>query len=127
MLTLTMLEAKHPLAKSFKFAFDGIKVAVERGRNFKIQLGFAVLAITLGFWLNIAQDEWIDIFLIVNLVLILELINTSLESIVDMVSPEIHEKAKIAKDVAAAAVLISSFTSLAIGAVIFIPKILILL
>lgn len=122
-----MLEAKHSLIKSFKFAFDGIKVAIERGRNFKIQLGFALLALVLGFWLNIAQDEWIDIFLIINLVLILELINTSLESIVDMVSPEIREKAKIAKDVAAAAVLIASFTSLAIAAVIFLPKILILL
>ncbi len=120
-----MLEAKHPLTKSFKFAFDGIKVAVERGRNFRIQVGFAILAIILGFWLNISSDEWIDIFLIVNLVLILELINTSLESIVDMVSPEIHEKAKIAKDVAAAAVLISSFTSLAIGTVVFLPKIII--
>ncbi|HET7098675.1 MAG TPA: diacylglycerol kinase family protein [Patescibacteria group bacterium] len=124
MLPLTMLQAKHSLAKSFKFAFEGLKVAILEGRNFRIQLFFAILAVILGVIYKISSADWLGIFLIVNLVLILELINTSLESIVDLVSPEIHDKAKIAKDVAAAAVLIASVTSILIGIFIFLPKIL---
>lgn len=83
-----------------------------------------LVACVFGLVLRLSSAEWLDLFLIINLVLILELINTSIESIVDLVSPEIHEKAKIAKDVAAAAVLITSFVSIIIGAFIFLPKIL---
>lgn len=122
-----MLEAKHPLTRSFSFAFDGIKVAIKKGRNFRIQLLLGAIASILGLILNLSTFEWIGLILIITFVLILELVNTSLEAIVDLVSPEIRGEAKIAKDVAAAAVLISSITSLVIGLVIFLPKIIILL
>ena len=116
---------KHSLGKSFGFAFDGFKEAVASGRNFKIQLFFGLLAILFGFVFKITNVEWLFIILTTSLVLILELINTSLESIVDLISPEIHEKARIAKDVAAAAVLVASVTSIVIGLIIFLPKILV--
>lgn len=77
-----------------------------------------------GVVFKINPAEWLDIFIIASLVLILELINTSLEAITDIVSPEIHPKAKIAKDVAAAAVLIASFFSIIVAAFIFLPKLL---
>lgn len=118
------MESHHSLFKSFKFAFDGVKIAVLKGRNFRVQLAIGALSIVLGLIFKLTPAEWLDLFLIINLVLILELINTSIESIVDLVSPEVHEKAKIAKDVAAAAVLITSFTSIVIGTFIFLPKIL---
>ena len=118
------MESRHSLFKSFQFAFDGVKIAVLKGKNFRVQLGVGILSIVLGLVLKLSSAEWLDLFLIINLVLILELINTSLEAVVDLVSPEIHEKAKIAKDVAAAAVLITSLTSVVIGAFIFLPKIL---
>ena len=118
------MESKHSIFKSFGFAFEGFKVAFLKGRNFRIQISIFVLAIILGIVFGIKQSEWLDIFLIGSIVLILELINTSLESIVDLVSPEIHPKAKIAKDVAAGAVLIAAVISTIIGAFIFLPKIL---
>lgn len=83
-----------------------------------------MLACIAGVIFGINAAEWLDIFIIASLVLILELINTSLESITDIVSPEIHPKAKIAKDVAAAAVLIASFFSIVIATFIFLPKLL---
>ena len=118
------MESKHSLFKSFVYAFEGVKVAVQKGHNFRIQLGFGVLACVLGFYLNISETDWTILILVISLVLILELLNTSIEAIVDLVSPEIRDKAKIAKDVSAAAVLISSAASIFIGAAIFLPKIL---
>jgi diacylglycerol kinase len=117
------VESRHSLFKSFQFAFEGVRVAIEKGRNFRIQIGLGILACIFGLILGLTITEWLDLTLIIAIVLILELLNTAVESIVDMVSPEIQPKAKIAKDVAAAAVLIASAASLAIGAFIFLPKI----
>lgn len=118
------MESKHSIFKSFKFAWDGFSVAFRKGRNFRIQIAVLLLACVAAVIFKIKASEWLDIFIIASLVLILELINTSLESITDIVSPEIHPKAKIAKDVAAAAVLIASFFSVVIAAFIFLPKFL---
>lgn len=102
-------------------------VALKKGRNFRIQVGIGTLAIIAGLILKLSRIEWLDLTLIMSIVLILELLNTAVESIVDIVSPEIQPKAKIAKDVSAAAVLIASTASIAVGAFIFLPKILALL
>ena len=119
-----MLESRHPLTKSFGYAFGGLRVAFTKGRNYKIQALIGVLVIFFGFFVRLPLNEWIVIVLTIAFVLVLELINTSLEAIVDLVSPEIKEKAKIAKDVAAGAVLISSIAAIVIGVLIFLPKIL---
>jgi len=118
------MESKHSLFKSFKFAFEGLNTAIQKGRNFKIQLTFATAAVILGFILKLKSFEWLDLILVIVSVLILELLNTAIESIVDIVSPQIQEKAKIAKDVAAATVLIASIGSVIIGAILFIPKLI---
>lgn len=118
------VESKHSIFKSFQFAFDGFRTAFTKGRNFRTQISLFLITIIFGVVFRIETAEWLDIFLIAGIVLILELVNTSLESIVDIVSPEVHPKAKIAKDVAAAAVLIASFISVLIAAFIFLPKIL---
>lgn len=114
----------HSLFKSFKFAFTGITTEFRKGRNFRIQIVAAIAAIVLGLILKISNFEWLDLTLVIASVLILELINTAIEQIVDMVSPEIQEKAKIAKDVSAGAVLIASIAAVFIGAFLFLPKIL---
>ncbi len=124
MLSLIVIESKHSLGKSFSFAFQGVKTAVTKGRNFRIQLGLFVLAALLGLILKLELAEWLALILVSTFVLIMELVNTSLEAITDLVSPEIAGSAKIAKDVAAAAVLISSFSAILVGALIFLPKIL---
>lgn len=119
------MSTRHSLGKSFGFAFEGLKEAFVNGRNFRIQFATAVIATILGFIYKITTPEWLGLTLIITLVIILELINTSLESIVDIVSPQIQPKAKVAKDVAAASVLMASIAAIIIGGIIFIPKILV--
>jgi len=117
------MKAEHSLLKSFEYAFDGIKTEFKKGRNFRIQISMGVLAVVLGIILKIPNYEWFDLILVIASVLILELINTAVESIVDMVSPEIQEKARIAKDVSAGAVLVASIAAVFVGAFLFLPKI----
>ena len=118
------MKSKHPLLKNFGFAFEGLKTAFVNGRNFRIQVFTGIAAFILGFVLKLDSTEWLDLILVISLVLMLELVNTTIEAVVDIASPEIQEKAKIAKDVAAASVLVASIASVLIGAFLFIPKIL---
>ena len=121
------MESRHSLFKSFGFAFDGLKTAIIKGRNFRIQIAAGLLALILGLILKLSSAEWLDLVIVITLVLILELVNTSIEEIVNLVSPEIREKAKIAKDVSAATVLVASIGSVIIGILLFAPKIFSLL
>jgi diacylglycerol kinase len=116
------MESKHSLFKSFGFAFEGLKTAFIKGRNFRIQIAIGLLAAVAGFILNLSLSEWLDLVLVISLVLILELVNTVIETIIDIVNPDISERVKIAKDVAAATVLLASIGSVIIGALLFIPK-----
>lgn len=116
------MHKNHPLYISIGYAMEGIKFAFLEGRNFKIQMGFGILAILLGLVLNISAAEWLSLILIIAIVLILELVNTAIETVVDMVSLKFHPLAKITKDVAAGAVLIASSASIFIGLIIFLPK-----
>jgi undecaprenol kinase len=117
-------ESKQSFLRSFIVAFEGIWVGLTKGRNFRIQVILGILAIIAGFIFQLSIIEWVLLLLTINFVLMLELINTSIEAVVDLVSPEIRDKAKVAKDTAVAAVLISSIFSFFIGAVLFLPKLL---
>ena len=117
----------HSTQKSFKYAFEGIKLTYRNDPNFRIQLVLAILSTILGIFLKISQIEWLILIIIIFVVLLLELINSSIEALVDLISPEKNEKAKIAKDTAAGAVLVASILSLIIGIVLFLPKITIFL
>ncbi len=112
------------IIKSFKYAIDGIKEAFQSEKNMRVHFVLMVIAIILGIILKLSSIEWAILIITIGLVLILEFINTSLEQIVDIVSPEKQEKAKIAKDVAAAGVLISAIVAVLIGSFIFLPKII---
>lgn len=109
--------------RSFSFAFTGMLLAAS-DRNFRVQLCCAVLAFALAVWLNANAYEWVIIILCAGMVLGAEAMNTALETVVDLASPEYHFLARKAKDCAAGSVLLLSFASLAIAAIIFIPKIL---
>ena len=116
------MHKNHPLAESVGYALEGLKFALVEGRNFKIQIGFAIIAMLFGFILKVNSSEWLALTLIIALVLILELINTAMETVVDMVSLKFHPLAKIAKDCAAGAVLVAAVASIFIGVIIFLPK-----
>lgn len=115
---------KHSTAKSFSFAFDGLKTAFVREPHFKFHTFAAVTTLILAAILGFTPLEWLVLVFTITLVLVLELVNTSLEAIVNIVSPQIQNEAKIAKDVAASAVLIASFTAFLVGLILFVPKIL---
>ena len=113
----------HPALMSFGYAFSGLKAALKNEPNIRIHLLLALLAIILAFFLNFNPTEWIILAFTIAFVLILELINTTLETLVNMVSPEIKDEAKVAKDVSAAAVLIGALLSVVVAGFLFLPKI----
>lgn len=117
------MRRQHSLAKSFGYAYEGIRQSFILGRNFRIQIGFVILITLLGLVVGITAQEWIDLVLIFAIVLILELINTSIETVVDIASPGISDLAKLAKDISAGAVMVASIASVVIGLIIFLPKI----
>jgi len=114
----------HSTLESFSYAWNGIKVAIKNEPNIQVHLIIAVIAIALGLAFRLNPNEWIILSFTIAFVLILEFINTALEAIVDMVSPRIRKEAKLAKDVAAAAVLVSAILSVIVGIFLFLPKIL---
>lgn len=111
-------------AESFGYAWAGIRHAAA-GRNFRVQSAFAAAAVALGAALGISAGEWCAVAVCIALVLGGECVNTAVEDAVDLASPQMHPLAKGAKDAAAGAVLVFSAGSLAVGAIVFLPKILV--
>ena len=108
---------------SFKFASRGIAYVFKTQRNFRIQLTLLLLAGIIGLLLHISSIHWIMLFIISCLVLTLEIVNTAIENIIDMITEEYNERAEKAKDAAAGAVLVASIFSVIIGFIIFLSYI----
>lgn len=115
------------IRNSFKYAFEGVHRELKEEQNLKIHILIMILVIIAGFTLKLSPMEWIICIILFGFVIALELINTAIELTVDLAMPEIHPKAKAAKDIAAAAVLVSATCSVIIGLIIFLPKIINLL
>lgn len=114
-------------AKSFTYAFRGLKIIVKTTHNFWIQIFFAIITLFLGFILKISHTDWVLIILAIGFVLVSESFNTAMEIDIDLTSPNYHPYARDIKDVAAGAVLISVIVSIVVGFIIFLPKIIMLL
>lgn len=110
------------LFKSFKYAYEGLKYAFKYEQNILVHFLATILVIIVGIFFKISMTEWLVLTLIIGLVIATELINTSIEATIDLVTKEVHPLAKVAKDTAAAAVLIFGITALIIGLIIFVPK-----
>ncbi len=108
--------------RAFRYAFAGIRYAFGQP-NFRIQLSLSVIALILAALFRLRLAEWLALILVSLAVLTLEMLNTVIEAIVDLVSPEYHPLAKTAKDVAAGAVLLGAIASVIVGAFIFVPHI----
>ena len=111
------------LINSFKYAIEGFVSSFKTERNMKIHILAMILVIFLGIYLKLTVMEWCIVAFAISLVIGAELFNTAIETIVDMVSPEKNPKAKLAKDISAAAVLALSIGAAIVGCLIFIPKI----
>ena len=109
---------------SFIYAFNGIKYTFRNSRNFKIQVLFAIFGLIIGAILKLDKTDYLILLVTVFSVLTLEILNTSIESLVDLiVKKKFNNLAKIAKDCSAGAVLLASINSVIIGIGLFIPKI----
>ncbi len=107
---------------SFRYAFRGLSDLFRRQPNARIHLLAAVSVVALGIYCQISRMEWIALSICISLVLALEALNTALEYLTDLISPEFHPLAGKAKDVAAAAVLLAAAGAVVVGLLIFIPR-----
>ncbi|QNK62413.1 diacylglycerol kinase family protein [Pedobacter sp. PAMC26386] len=112
------------LIKSFGYALSGIAYTTKTQMNFKIHLVATLLVGITGWYLQLSSNEWLWIILAIGLVLVAELLNTAIELLVDLVSPDFNIQAGKIKDVAAGAVIVAAFISVIIAAIIFIPKLI---
>jgi diacylglycerol kinase len=113
---------KRAFIGGFDHAWEGIVRAVRTQRNMRFHALAAVAVVVAGALLRVGFAEFSILFLSVAFVMAMELVNTAVEAVVDLVSPEFHPLAKIAKDAAAGAVLVASVGAAIIGAMIFIPR-----
>ncbi|WP_374685914.1 diacylglycerol kinase family protein [Promineifilum sp.] len=108
-------------ALSFRYAFEGWWYVLRTQRNAWIHAAVSVVVFALAFWLKLSRLEWAIILVTTMAVWMAEFANTALEAVVDMVMPEYHPLAKVAKDVAAAAVLVGAIGAVLIGLLILGP------
>lgn len=112
------------LINSFKYASEGFISSFKTERNMKIHILAMIIVIALGLYVKLNVTEWCIITIAIVLVIAGELFNTAFETVVDMISPEKNPKAKLIKDISAAAVLVLAIGAAVIGGIIFIPKFL---
>ncbi|MES2285412.1 MAG: diacylglycerol kinase family protein [Bacteroidota bacterium] len=108
--------------KSFGFAIEGIITFFKTQHNAWIHAFATVIVVVLGFALNVNNTEWLFLITAIALVFISEMLNTAIEFLTDIVSPDYNLKAKKVKDVAAGAVLISAIAAVVVGLIVFLPK-----
>ena len=106
---------------SFRFAFSGWWYMLRTQRNAWIHAVISTAVFVLGLWLGLGRLEWAIIVLTVGLVWMAEFVNTALEAVVDLASPDLHPLAKVGKDVAAAAVLVGACTAVVVGLLVLGP------
>ena len=110
--------------QSFRFAFAGLFYILRTQRNARIHLAVTTVVTALGAWLGLDLLSWAVLVLAIGLVLTVEILNTVAETIVDLASPELHPLARIAKDAAAAGVLVAAMAAVIVGLLILGPPIL---
>jgi diacylglycerol kinase (ATP) len=110
--------------RSFQYAFEGLTYVLKTQKNAWLHLIISAIVIILGIWLSIPLQDWAIVCLTMGLVWAAECVNTAIETIFDLVSPQKHPLVKIGKDVAAGAVLMSAISAILVGIFIFGPPLL---
>jgi len=115
-------DRKITFIRSVGFALEGIKASF-LGRNMRIHVFLAVSVVIAGIFFSISTIEWLFVLLCIAGIFVLEILNTAIEKTVDLVTNEFHPLAKVAKDLAAGAVLVYAVYSIIVGIIIFLPKV----
>ena len=108
--------------KSFKYSLDGLKYAYKNEQSMLVHLIVTIIAITLGILFKISNFEWIITIFLLSVTASLELLNTAIEAVCDMVTLEYNKLAKVAKDTASASVFFTSMLGAVSGFIIYVPK-----
>ena len=116
-----MIDFLKSRALSFRFAFHGWWFVIRTQKNAWIHAIVSIIVIFLGLWLSLSAGDWAVIIIAIAMVWTAEFLNTALEAVVDLASPESNHLAKVGKDVGAAAVLIAASSSAIIGLLILGP------
>lgn len=111
------------LLKSFRNAWRGFVLAIRTQRNMKIHAGATLIVLVAGFYFSFTVTEWCLVILCIGLVMGLEVLNTSIEELVNFISPEKRNEAKRIKDLAAGAVLVAAIAAFAIGLIVILNKV----
>lgn len=114
----------HPLKKSFSYAIRGIRTVFREERNFRFQLLAAVMALLVSFFLRLRAWEVLLILLVSAFVLVLELLNSVTERLIDVFRPRLHHAVAEIKDIMAGAVLVSSVVAVIIALIVFVPRLI---
>ena len=109
---------------SFFYAFQGVASGLKSERNMVIHFAMIAAVVVFGAMLDISQSEWIACVILFGVVIMAELMNTAVETVVDIVCPRYDPRAKLAKDTAAGAVLLAAVAAAIVGLIIFVPKLL---
>lgn len=113
--------------RSFGYSIDGLRYAYKYEQSMFVHVLAMMVVILAGIFFKLNLFEWLICVLVIGLVIATELINTSIEAVVDLSCPKIHPLAKIAKDTASAAVFVFAITAIFCGGIIFLPKIITLI
>ena len=108
--------------KSMGFALKGALKLITTEHSVMVQFSIAIILLFAGFYYEISQTEWLIQTLAIGLVLSIEGLNTAVEKVADFIHPEFHERIGFIKDIAAGAVFFAAITAIAIGCIIYIPK-----
>jgi undecaprenol kinase len=111
------------LIKSFTYALKGLKRTFIEEQNFQIQTIAAIFVVILGLYFRISRTEWCFIIFTIGTVMLMELANSAVERVADILKPRIHDYVKEIKDIMAAAVFLASMSAVIIGLIIFLPHI----
>jgi diacylglycerol kinase len=109
---------------SFRFAVNGLLLLLKNEHNSRIHILAAIIAIIMGIIMKLDHYEWSLLIIVIGAVFLTELLNSSIESLADLIDPEFNELIMRAKDYSAAAVLMSAIVAIVVGGLIFIPKFL---
>lgn len=110
--------------KSIGYGFEGLKILILEEPNALIHSVITLIVVIAGFYFEVSNTEWIALLFAIGLVFGLELINTAIENLCNLISIERNEQIKKIKDLSAAAVLVAAVISVIIGVIVFIPKII---
>lgn len=112
------------LVECFRDAFRGVFYLFQTQRNARIHLAITLVVVGAGLWLRLGPLEWAVLVLTISMVLAMEAVNTALEALADATVTSYHPLIGIAKDVAAGAVLVTALGAVAVGLLVFVPRVL---